>query len=112
MTATIIEPYRKGMINDNVKALVILLGAMEHYEIAAWLQERGHMGTPADGWDCPVAHAIFAETGERVVVGAGVISGGNELLDTPPSIRRFVELFDRGCYPLLITINYKPLYRI
>jgi len=100
-------PYDKGMINDDVKALVILLGTMEAGEIASWLHARGHHGVPSDGWDCPVAKALFAETGQHIVVSRSILSGGNDHLETPPSIREFVELFDRGRYPDLITGNQR-----
>lgn len=101
------EPYEKGMINDDVQALVILLGAMDCDEIVGWLRERGHTGIPADGWDCPMAHAIFAETGQRVVVSRTMIYARDSQIDTPPSIREFIELFDRGRFSDLITGNHR-----
>jgi hypothetical protein len=110
ITAEVVDKHpNKGMINDDVQAFVILLGAMEPEQIWSWLWKRGHLGIPSDGWDCPIAHAILAETGQHVVVGRNVISGSNCKIDIPPTITAFIELYDRGRYPDLI--SYRRAHR-
>lgn len=95
------------------KTLSLLPNATAH--IAKFLLEQGVQGVPAKGDHCAIAEYLRKELPlgehETIIAGYGSIVIGHidentfekaVRLDTPPHIRTFMQIFDRGLFPSII----------
>ena len=92
-------------------SLIDKLGQMNPDDIAQYLKRRGFKGFRGNNRRCPLARAIADLDGEvRVYPATAYVedNGRERPIDLPVSLQTFIENFDFGRYPDLVSPDEDP----
>jgi hypothetical protein len=85
------------------RMLLNRLGSLSPAELAAFLQGRAAHGIRKTRTHCVLARYLSRSIDAQVSVCPDVTLVGSDIIENPPNVRQFVELFDAGRFPLLVT---------